>query len=142
MKPEFSSSWIASTQPRKQRKYRYNAPLHIKHNFLSAHLSKELRSKYKLRSAPLRVGDEVVVMRGTFAGKKGKILEVNVKRTRVTVENVTRKKADGTKLNVYFDPSKLQIIALKLDDSRRLAHKRTASGSQKSEEKSNAPNTK
>ncbi len=139
MKSQFSTSWISSVQPRKQRKYRYKAPSHIRHSFLSAHLSKELRTKYKIRSLPLRSGDEVIVMRGTFAKQKGKILKVDVKKLKATVEGLNRKKADGTKVNVYFDPSKLQIVALKLDDSRRL---KTNNESKKSEEKHNASNTK
>ena len=124
MKRNFSTSWISSSQPRKQRKYRFEAPFHIKHKFLSAHLSKELRAKHKIRSLPVRVGDEVLVMRGAFATKKGKIAKVNLKKSRVTVEGITRKKIDGSKLNVYLDPSKLQIISLKLDDARRLGVKK------------------
>ncbi|MEK6847231.1 MAG: 50S ribosomal protein L24 [Nanoarchaeota archaeon] len=120
MKSQFSTAWIGSSQPRKQRKYRYEAPLHIKHKFLSAPLSKELRTKYKTRSLPVRVGDEVLVMRGAFAKKKGKVAKVYLKKTRVTVEGITRKKIDGSKLNVYIDPSKLQITTLKTDDKRRL----------------------
>ncbi len=120
MRKDFSSSWIASSQPRKQRKYRYEAPLHIKHKFLSAHLSKELRAKHKKRSLPVRVGDEVLVMRGTFANKKGKVAKVYLHKSKVTVEGITRKKIDGSKINVYLDPSKIQIISLKTEDKRRL----------------------
>lgn len=142
MKSQFSPTWVGSTQPRKQRKYRYEAPLHTRHTFLSAHLSKELRTKYGMRSIPLRTGDEVLVMRGSFAQKKGKVLKADVKRSSVTIEGLTRKKADGSKVNTYFDPSKLQIVALKLDDPRRLNTQRGQNGSKKSEEKHNAPNTK
>ena len=120
MKSQFSTSWLSSVQPRKQRKYRYEAPLHVKHKFLSANLSKELRTKHKIRSLPVRVGDEVLVMRGSFAEKKGKIAKVNLKKSKITVDGITRKKIDGSKINVYLDPSKLQIISLKLDDKRRM----------------------
>jgi len=34
MKKIFSTHWKASKQPRKQRKYRAKAPLHIKRKFL------------------------------------------------------------------------------------------------------------
>lgn len=142
MRTEFSNTWKESHQPRKQRKYRHNAPLHVKHKFLSAPLSKDLRKKHGIRSLPVISGDEVNILRGTFAGKKAKVIEVQVNKERVTLENITRKKADGTKINVYFNPSKLQIIALKLDDSRRLPTKVVNGGSKKSEEKNNAPNTK
>lgn len=141
MKTLFSTSWKASHQPRKQRKYRHEAPLHTRHKFLSAMLSKDLRKKHGIHSIPVRKDDEVLIMRGTFAKKKGKILDANVKTSKVTVEGINRKKADGTKLNVYFDTSNLQIVALKLDDSRRIAKSNT-SESKKSEEKTNAPNKK
>src|SRR3989338_7238569 len=109
MKLSYSPSWISSTQPRKQRKYRYNAPLHIKHKFLSAHLSKDLRKKYSKRSLPLRKGDDVLVMRGSFKKKRAKVTDVDLKRNRIVLENIQRTKKDGSKVNVYFDPSVLQI---------------------------------
>ena len=141
MKSKFSTSWKASKQSRKQRKYRHEAPLHVRHKFLSAPLSKELRKKYGMRSLTVRTGDEVNIMRGTFASSKAKVLKVNSNKGRITLDGITRKKADGTKLNVYFDPSKLQIIALKLDDSRRIS-KKSAVESKKSEEKNNASDKK
>jgi len=141
MKTKFATSWKSSEQVRKQRKYRYEAPLHIKHKFLSAPLSKELRKKHGIRNLPVRTGDEVSILRGTFASKKAKVMKVDTKKSKVTLEGITRKKADGTKINVYFDPSKLQIIALKLDDSRRIVKKQPGE-LKKSEEKNNAPNTK
>ena len=42
---------IESTQPRKQRKARYNAPAHLRGKFLSAPLSPELRTQYKKRTS-------------------------------------------------------------------------------------------
>ncbi|MCX8158692.1 MAG: 50S ribosomal protein L24 [Candidatus Pacearchaeota archaeon] len=121
MKKEFSLSWVCSKQPRKQRKYLANAPLHKKHKFLSANLSKSLREKYGKRSLPLRKGDEVLVMRGSFKKKKAKVSFVDLKHNRISLENIQRTKKDGTKVNVYFHPSVLQIQALNLDDKKRLA---------------------
>ena len=119
MKSSFSTSWQSSKQPRKQRKYNYNAPLHLKHKFLSAHLSKDLRKKHNKRSMPVRKGDEVLVMRGAFKKKKVKITSVDSRRTRVVLEGIQRQKKDGTKVNVYFHPSALQITALNLEDKKR-----------------------
>ena len=121
MKSKFSTSWQASSQPRKQRKYVYNAALHTKHKFLSANLSKELRKKHAKRSLPLRKGDEVLIMRGSFKKKKAKVTEIDLKNTLVALENVQRTKKDGTKVNVYLHPSNLQIQTLSLDDKQRLA---------------------
>ncbi len=133
MKRKFSTSWLSSRQPRKQRKYLKNAPYHLKHKFLNAQLSKALREKYGKRNLPLRKGDEVLVMRGSFRKKKAKIISVNLKKSLVTLENIQRSKKDGTKVNVYFHPSKLQIQTLNLDDKRRLAPDKN------SKEKQNAP---
>jgi large subunit ribosomal protein L24 len=135
MKSEFSTSWLSSKQPRKQRKYIANAPFHLKHKFLSAHLSKALREKHGKRSLPLRKGDEVLVMRGSFKKKKAKINDVELKRTRVTLEGIQRTKKDGTKINVFFAPRALQIITLNLDDKKRIS----ALGKAKKPEKKNAP---
>ncbi len=121
MKAKFSTHWVSSKQPRKQRKYRANAPLHIKHKFLNAHLSKTLKQKYGKRSVPVRKGDEVVVMRGSFKKKMAKISSVDLKRSRVVLENVNRKKKDGTKVSVFFHPSSLRLQTLNLDDRKRIA---------------------
>lgn len=119
MKSKFSTAWLSSRQPRKQRKFRANAPYHIKHKFLNAHLSKALREKYSKRNLPLRKGDEVLVMRGAFKKKKAKVNSVNLKKSLITLENIQRTKKDGTKVSVYFQPSKLQIQSLNLDDKKR-----------------------
>ena len=70
MKKKFSREWIRSKQPRKQRKYNYNAPLHIKGKFMAAHLSKDLMKKYNRRSIRVRKGDKVILLRGQFKKKK------------------------------------------------------------------------
>lgn len=120
MKKKFSSSWNSSKLPRKQRKYLANAPLHIKHKFLNAHLSKSLREKYGKRNLPLRKGDEVLVMRGSFRKKKAKVSLIDLKKTRVALEGIQRTKKDGTKVNVFFHPSSLQIQTLELEDKERV----------------------
>src|SRR3990167_10665607 len=106
MKKEFSTSWISSNQPRKQRKYLANAPLHIKHKFLSSNLSKELRKKHGKRNLPLRKGDDVLVMRGSSRKKKAKISEINLRKGFVHLEGIQRTKKDGAKVNVPFHPDR------------------------------------
>jgi len=135
MKKKFSTFWKSSKQPRKQRKYRANAPLHTKHKFLSALLSKELRKKHGKRSFPVRKGDEVLVMRGSFKKKKAKVASVEITRSRVSLEKIQRTKKDGTKVNVWFPTSNLQIQTLHLEDKRRIQ-----TLNRKSMEKKNVPN--
>ena len=119
MKAKFTKSWKSSTQPRKQRKYRYNAPLHIKNKFTSSHLSKELREKHKTRNITLRKGDSVKVLRGQFKGKTGKVDKIDVKKTKVYITGVEVAKTDGTKAFFPFNPSNLMITELNLSDKKR-----------------------
>tara|TARA_B100000315_G_scaffold235225_1_gene249971 strand:- start:92 stop:469 length:378 start_codon:yes stop_codon:yes gene_type:complete len=119
MKTKFSSSWIKSKQPRKQRKYRHNAPLHIKQKFVSAHLSKDLHKKHNKRSMNLRKGDSVKVVRGQFKNKIGKIEQVSVKKTTVYVSGIEITKRDGTKARYPIHPSNLMITQIDMDDKMR-----------------------
>ncbi len=119
MKKRFSRAWIKSKKARKQRKYRYNIPLYIKHKLLGANLSKELRKKYERRSFSLRKGDAVKVTRGEFKKKQGKISRIDYPKLKVYIEGIQRTKKDGTKVSVPFEPSNLQIIELFLEDKKR-----------------------
>jgi len=119
----FSNSWKSSTQPRKQRKYRYNAPAHIRGKFLISTLSKPLREKHKMRSLRVRKGDKVKILRGQYRGKEGKVDRVSVKDTKVYIENIDVQKKDGSKAFVPIDPSNVMITEL-TDDKRRLGEKK------------------
>lgn len=120
MKQKFSKKWIKSKQPRKQRKYRANAPLHIKRKFVGVNLSKELREKHEKRNLPVRKGDIVKIMRGKFKNKKGKVTTVDIKSSKVTIEGIQVKKKDNSKANIKLQPSNLQIIELFLEDKKRI----------------------
>ena len=125
MEKKFSTAWKGSSQPRKQRKYLANAPLHIKRKLLSVNLSKELRKKYGRRNIPIVKGDTVKVMVGKFKKKTGKIIEVFTKRTKVVVEGIQVKKQDGSKANIKLNPSNLQITELNLNDKKRIKNMKT-----------------
>ena len=116
---KFSCCWKSSCQPRKQRKYRYNAPLHLRQRFVAAHLSEELRKKHGLRSVALRAGDSVKVMRGSFSGKTLKVERVDLRKCRVFLSSADVVRRDGSKVLVPFVASKLLVQALNLDDKRR-----------------------
>jgi len=119
MKSEFSKTWEKSVQPRKQRKFLANAPLHLRHRFLSAHLDKELRKTHKVRSLTVRTGDKVKVVRGSYKGIIGKISSVQLKESKVFVEKVEISKRDGSKAPVPVKASNLLLLELNLDDARR-----------------------
>jgi large subunit ribosomal protein L24 len=106
-------------QPRKQRILRYRAHRHILTKFMHAHLSPELREKYGKRSVGLRSGDTVKVLKGVFKGVEGKVKRVDVRRMMVYVENVSRKKADGSTVDVPVRVPNVMITQLNLDDKYR-----------------------
>ena len=112
MKKDFSTKWKASSQPRKQRKFRANAPLHLRKKYLSVNLSKELKKKVRKRNIVVKKGDVVKIMRGKFKGKQGKITQALYKISKVIIENIQVKKIDGSKVNVKMIPSNLQIIEM------------------------------
>ena len=112
--------WTQSKQPRKQRKALFNAPLHKRQKMMAAPLSPELRKQYGIRNLPVRVGDEVVVMRGRWKGHRGKVVEVDLKRMRIYVEGVTVTNARGEPRYYPLHPSKVMIVKLNLEDKRRL----------------------
>lgn len=120
MKQAFSSTWKSSKQPRKQRKYQYNAPLHIRGKFMGAPLSKELKEKHGRKTLRVRKGDKVKILRGQFKGKEGLVTELNVGRTKVYVENVDMVKKDGSKTMYPIHPSNVMITELILKDKRRI----------------------
>ncbi|MEO2154950.1 MAG: 50S ribosomal protein L24 [Nanoarchaeota archaeon] len=116
---EWNPNWNSVKDRKKQRKYIYNAPLHVRRKLMSAHLSKELREKYKRRSFPVRKGDKVKIMRGNFKGLEGKIVKVDYKNYRVYVEGATMKRNDGKTAFYPIHPSNLMIIELDLSDKAR-----------------------
>ena len=115
----FVKTWNKSTQPRKQRKYRYKAPLHIKQKFVKSLLSVDLRKKHGKRNTQLHVGDKVKVMRGSFAKKEGKVEKVELKREKVFVTGIEKIKKNGSKFLVSLAPSNLMITELNLKDKKR-----------------------
>jgi ribosomal protein uL24 len=119
MKSIFSKSWNSSKQPRKQIKFRANAPNHIRRKFMSTLLDKSLRKDENRRNIEVRKGDEVKVMNGKFKGRQGKVNIVDISNTRVQIEGVQRTKAGGDKIETWFHPSNIKIISLDKSDKRR-----------------------
>lgn len=115
----WTKSWKSSKKPRKQRKYVFNLPLHIRKILLSALLSKELRKKYSRRNIPIRAGDKVKIMRGQFKKKTGKISGVDLRGVKLHIEGIEHVKKDGSKVHYPIHPSNVMITELNLDDRKR-----------------------
>jgi large subunit ribosomal protein L24 len=115
----WSPDWKSSKSPRKQRKYRYNAPLHVRGRFLHTHLSRELRKKHNKRALRVRIDDKVAVVRGEFKKKSGKVVKVDLKNGKIFVEKIESQKKGGTKSYYPIEPSNVIITELNLGDKNR-----------------------
>ncbi|ORY01409.1 ribosomal protein L26 [Basidiobolus meristosporus CBS 931.73] len=104
---------------RKSRKAHFAAPSSIRRKIMSASLSKELREKYHARSIPVRKDDEVLVVRGTYKGREGKIVQVYRKKWVIHIERLTREKVNGATTAIGVHPSKVVVTNLKLDKDRK-----------------------
>merc|ERR1711976_676706 len=113
----------------KNRCLYHNAPSHIRRRLMSAPLSKELRTKYNVRSIPIRKDDEVQVVRGHYKGQQvGKVVSVYRKKYCVYIERVQREKASGASVYVGIHPSKVCVVKLKMDKDRKKIIERRAAG--------------
>ena len=86
---------------------------------MSTSLSKELQAKYNVRSIPVRKDDEVMVVRGIYKNREGKVTACYRGKYVIHVERITRDKANGAQVNVGLQPSNCIITKLKLDKDRK-----------------------
>merc|ERR1711862_954165 len=82
-------------------------------------LSKDLRAKYNVRSVPIRRDDEVMIVRGHYHDREGKVTQCYRLKWRIHVERVTRDKSNGQTVPFPIHPSKVVITKLKLDKDRK-----------------------
>lgn len=117
---DWSSNWKSSENPSKQRKYRENAPQHVKDRFVTVNLNDVLRDELGTKNLTVRVGDRVKVMRGDDAGSEGIISRVDREEEKIYINNLDRQKVDGTLREKPHHPSNLQVQALNLEDESRI----------------------
>lgn len=112
---------LQSAQRRKQRLFRFTAPMHVRQKFVHAHVAKELAQKLgiKKRSAQIHKGDTVKIMAGANRGKSGTVNSVNMKRGMVLVDGIARKNAKGKESLMPIRVSNLYITDMKTDDRMR-----------------------
>lgn len=85
---------------------------------MSAPLSKEMRTKYNVKSLPIRINDEVKITRGTNKGKEGKVTSVYRKKYVIYIERVTREKVNGASVPIGIDASSVEITTVSLNKDR------------------------
>ena len=95
---------------------------------MSSPLSKELRSKHNVRSLPIRKNDEVLIVRGTYKGREGKIIQVYRRKYVVHVEKISRQKVNGQTVPIGIHPSNAVITKIHMDKNRQSLLDKKASG--------------
>eukprot|EP00951_Prasinocladus_malaysianus_P002106 scaffold14953_cov35-Prasinocladus_malaysianus.AAC.1 len=75
----------------------FTAPSSERRKLMSAPLSAELRNKHGVRSVPIRKDDEVQVVRGTYKGREGKVVQSYRKKWVIHVERITREKTNESR---------------------------------------------
>jgi large subunit ribosomal protein L24 len=114
---------IKSSKPRKQRFFRYNAPMHARQHFVHSHIDKALRAKLgiKRRSVQISKGDTVKIMAGSKKGTTGKVIRVSLRTGRISIDSLVKKTAKGKEFNVPVSASCVYITELNLSDKLRAA---------------------
>ncbi len=102
----------SSIQPRKQRKARYEAPLHLRRKMMHVHLSRLLRTKLgiKKRSLLVRKGDKVRLRKGSKAGHVGVVMDADYSSLKIYVEGVAHRNARGVEKLAPISPSNVEIM--------------------------------
>lgn len=108
-----------SSSRRKNRKRYFNSSSGQRRKNMVTPLCNELKKKYRLNKLSIRKEDEVMVVRGLFKGKVGKIVQCQRKSWKVLVDNLVRTKTNKTSLLVPISPSNLIITRLDLSRERR-----------------------
>jgi large subunit ribosomal protein L26e len=104
---------------RKNRKAHFQAHSSLRAKIMSAPLSKELREKYNVRSLPIRKGDDILVVRGSYKNREGQVNQVYRKKYVINVDRVTKDKVNGNSVPVGLKTSNVVITKLHMDNDRK-----------------------
>jgi large subunit ribosomal protein L24 len=110
---------ISSRQPRRQRRAIYTAHSFQRRRRMALPLSRELRARYGRRSVPVRKGDTVRILSGSFAGREERVAKVNRRDYNLTLDNVTVKTAEAKLKTLPIRTSHLLLTRLNLADAWR-----------------------
>jgi large subunit ribosomal protein L24 len=107
---------IESKQPKKQHKALENYKPHQMPKLLSVRLADFLQEEYGVKRLPVRVGDNVRVVKGDFTDIEGEIMEK--KGLKLIIKECQLEKSDGTSYYVPIHVSKIVITKLKKEGKK------------------------
>lgn len=96
-----------------------HASKHQLDKMLGAMLADELREQYKKNTVRVIKGDSVMVVRGEYKGRGGKVEDVDTERGTLHIEGMQREKIRGGQVKVPIHSSNVKITGLNLEDKRR-----------------------
>src|SRR5690349_2716968 len=112
-------SSTSSTQPRRQRRAAYEAHTFERRRRMSVALSRELRGRFHRRSIPIRKGDTVRILSGSYVGREERVAKVDRRSYAVTLDNVTGKTGEKKLKPLPIRLSHLLVTRLNLADPWR-----------------------
>ena len=101
---------------------------------MSSRLSKDLQKKYGVKTMPIRVNDEVVVMSGHHKETAGKVISVCRKNYTISIDKLTRTKGNKQTVQIPIHPSNVQITKLYINNDRSAILERRKSEKRMSKE--------
>lgn len=110
---------ISPHSPRRQRKALYTADPFERRRRMTVPLSRDLRSRFHARSVPVRKGDTVRVLSGSFVGREERVAKVDRRQYSVILDNVTLKTGEEKLKPLPIRTSHLVITRLNLSDPWR-----------------------
>jgi len=110
---------VSPHSPRRQRRALYQANSSERRRRMTVPLSRELRRRFRRRSVPVRKGDTVRVLSGSFRGREERVARITRRDYSVTLDNVTLKTAEEKLKPLALRTSHLVITRLNLADPWR-----------------------
>jgi ribosomal protein uL24 len=107
------------SSPRRQRKAYYTAGTFQRRRRMTVPLSRDLRSRFHARSLPIRKGDTVRVLSGSFVGREERVAKVDRRGYSVVLDNVTLKTGEEKLKPLPIRTAHLVITRLNLSDPWR-----------------------
>ncbi len=105
--------------PRRQRRAVFEATTAERRHRMTVPLSRELRKRFHRRSVPLRKGDTVRVMKGSYIGREERVQKISRRDYSVTLDNVTLKSGEEKLKPLPIRTNHLLLVRLNLADEWR-----------------------
>lgn len=109
----------SSSAPRRQRKALYDADPFHRRQRMAVPLSRELRARFHCRSVPVRKGDTVRILSGSYVGSEERVARVDRRSYSVVLNNITLKTGEQKQKPLPIRTAQLLLTKLNLSDAWR-----------------------